>query len=318
MATETTTTLSNNLPTEYYDRKLLDNLKHKLQYVPLGIPKPLPRNNGKLIQWLRYDILSSDTTAISEGVVPTEEALTTRTTTATISQYGNFVKIADLLDLTAIDPVAENALEELSAQAALTLDTLCRDELTGNLPNQFANNKASLADTGSSDVMTSKEILKATITLRADRVMPHESGNYVAVLSPESIGDLMNDENVGSWVDLVKYTQGNVNKAFNGEVGMLFGCRILESQNNSSTTSGTLGSAEVFSSPVLGRGCFGTVRLDNRNVSTYVKSAGSAGTADPLNQISTVGYKIHGFVAKYLKDAGTNDRGVQIRSGTSY
>jgi hypothetical protein len=42
------------------------------------------------------------------------------------------------------------------------------------------------------------------------------------------------------------------------------------------------------------------VNLDGGNTRIITKGLGSAGTADPLDQIATAGYKINGFASKTL------------------
>lgn len=69
----------------------------------------------------------------------------------------------------------------------------------------------------------------------------------------------------------------------------------------------------VASTLVFGRDAYGVVSMDNANVQSIVKPAGSAGTADPLNQASTVGWKINNFGAKLLEPGWM----VQILHGIS-
>lgn len=291
-----------------------------LQLYPLGVKTSLPKGYGTQVKWVRYSRLNASTTPLTEGVPPTETNLVTTNVTATVSQYGDFVKITDLLDMTAIDDVVKGALERLGKQGALTIDTLCRDELDGSLPNQFCNNKTSLATTGVNDVFTAKEALKGVITLKKDLVGPHTGNDYIIVAHSAALGDMMNDTNIGSWVDLNKYIEPSKMRPFNGELGKVYGARVLESQNISSTTTGTLGGARVYSNLLLGSECFGVVNLDSEAVKTFVKPQGSAGSLDPLDQVGTVGWKALGFVAKYLggTSAGTSDLGVRIRGGSAF
>lgn len=319
MATNTSLTLTANLPSEYYRKVLLSIMDETLQFYPLGTKCPLPKNSGKVAKWLVYSKLSAATTALTEGVPPSDTALTTGNTTATISQYGSYTKISDLLEAVAIDPVVKSAMERMGKQGSLTIDTLCRNELDSNLPNQFANSKANLAATGVNDVVTAKEFLKAAITLQKDSVGPHTGTDYIAVIHPANLGDLQNDTNVGSWVDLNKYIEPGAKRPFNGEAGKVYQVRILMSQNVSSTTTDTLSSATVYSCPVLGEECFGVVSLDAKNISTFVKPAGSGGSLDPLNQVGTVGWKALGFVPKYLGAVNSGpDRGVRVRAGSAF
>lgn len=63
---------------------------------------------------------------------------------------------------------------------------------------------------------------------------------------------------------------------------------------------GTSG-APVAATLIFGDKAYGVVDLDSRNVHTIVKPRGSAGTSDPLDQVSTVGWKVNGFTAKLLQ-----------------
>ncbi len=57
----------------------------------------------------------------------------------------------------------------------------------------------------------------------------------------------------------------------------------------------------VAATLVFGRNSYGVVSLDEDNVRSIIKPAGSAGTADPLEQASTVGWKVDGFGTKLLE-----------------
>ena len=58
----------------------------------------------------------------------------------------------------------------------------------------------------------------------------------------------------------------------------------------------------VASTVVFGRNAYGCVDVEgNGNVHTLVKPAGSGGSSDPLDQITTVGWKVAGFAAKVLQ-----------------
>lgn len=322
MAINTSSSMSSNLEV-YYQKRLLDRLTKTLVMEPLGVDSlNVPQGRGAQANWLRYaerHVTSTSSFLLAEGVVPTDSSITTGNITATVSQYGNYAIVTDLLDWTARDPVKNSVMDVLSDEAAELVDSLIITNLDSNLPDQFANGKGSLAATGASDVMTVKEALKARVTLRKNYVPAHESGMYVCVLHPTSEGDLLNDTNAGSLLDIYKYTKSET--LMNGEVGKAFGCRFLMSQNITSTSSGTLGGATVYFNKFLGKGCFGVVRLGSSNVEMKMKSSGDPGnTSDPLDQINTIGYKLKGFVVKYLGGSGnqTSDRGLNIKAGSAY
>jgi N4-gp56 family major capsid protein len=81
----------------------------------------------------------------------------------------------------------------------------------------------------------------------------------------------------------------------------MYGMRFVVSDK---MTNQTKALTEVYQNYVIGEEAFGVIKLDNKLVSMKIKKHGSAGANDPLDQFATVGYKINGFVAKYL-DSGS-------------
>lgn len=65
-------------------------------------------------------------------------------------------------------------------------------------------------------------------------------------------------------------------------------------------TGGSAGGKPVYSTIILGADAYGVTTLED-NLETIVKPLGSAGSADPLNQRATMGWKAH-FLAKILED----------------
>jgi len=258
----------------------------------------------------------TDGQTLVEGTVPDDTALSSVNVTSTIVQYGNYTKLTDLISTVAIDPVAKSAIDILGYNAALKTDTVIRDHLDGEGATQYANAKTALSDVGTGDLLKAKEFLKAATTLKSNAVPTRSDGCYTAVCHPAVLYDVMNDTATGSWIDINKYTDRE--HAYKGEVGKAYGVRVIESQNMSSVAEGTSGSATVFNTLVLGENCFAIIELSGQNLKTFIKQAGSAGTADPLDQVSTVGYKMT-FAVQYLggSDAFDTDRLIKIKSGTA-
>ena len=85
------------------------------------------------------------------------------------------------------------------------------------------------------------------------------------------------------------------------EVGRLFGVRLVETTEAKIFEGAGASGADVASVIVLGQYAYGVTSLKGAKPRVIVKPAGSAGTADPLDQISTVGWKMDGFGAKLLQ-----------------
>lgn len=66
------------------------------------------------------------------------------------------------------------------------------------------------------------------------------------------------------------------------------------------STEGSLASSKHHSL-IFGADAYGTVDIaGSGSMQSIIKPAGSAGSADPLNQISTVGCKVMAYTAKVL------------------
>jgi N4-gp56 family major capsid protein len=306
MATSTTITNSANLPVEYYERKLLSTLEPRLVLQPLGKRQKLPRGNGKQVKWLRYAAIAESTTPLTEGTPPSEIAFSTSNVTSAISQYGQFSKVSDLLSMTAIDPVLENLSERFGVAAAKTIESLIVAELDAEAADQFAAGAAGVGSVAAGDNLDHIELIKAMVSQKEAFIDPHESGQYVAVIHPKAEFDLLSDTQVGSFQDINKYVGGSdgQRKLLNGEIGRMYGMRILVSDKMSVDAGAGAAGIDVYSSYLIGEEAFGTVWLDGSSVEMKVKRHGSAGANDPLDQFATVGYKLKGYATKYL-DSGS-------------
>ena len=294
----------------YYDKKLLDRLKKTLVFHGLGTPKDLPANNGKLVQWHRRSLLGANTSNLSEGVVPSPISLSATSITAQLSQYGDFTQTSDLISMTSIDDEIEAAVDDLSYRAQLTLDTLDRNLLDGGTNVQFANGKGALSAVGSTDTFTLSEARKAQRNLLASDVKPFNGSDFMGVIHPNTAYDIMSDTQVGGWNEMNTYV--TTDNRINGEIGKFAGIRFAQSTNVSFTATGTSGSANVYSTHVLGAGAWGTINFDG-GVHVIVKKGGEQDTSNPLNQYSTVGYKL-----TYANSFLDQNRQVTVKVGSGF
>ena len=98
------------------------------------------------------------------------------------------------------------------------------------------------------------------------------------------------------WVDAHKYA--NPTNLYTGELGEIAGVRFVESTEAKvwkDASCPKIGSTDnhygVFGTLILGKNAYGVTEVTGGGLQTIVKPKGSAGTADPLDQRSTVGWK---------------------------
>lgn len=190
--------------------------------------RPIPKNNGKTIEFRRFDRLPKALKPITEGVTPDGNKLNVIPLTAQVEQYGDYVAVSDVLELTAIDPVLVEANKALANQAAVTLDTITREVLVAGTNKMFAPKEdgtevALRADVTSDCALTPAVIRKAVNKLKRQNA-PMIDGSYVAIIHPDISCDLQGNE---EWIEAHKYAQPE--NIFNGEIGRMAGCRFIES-----------------------------------------------------------------------------------------
>ncbi len=303
MATMVTTTsaLSPTMQT-YYDRKLLEWAKTRLVYANYAQKRSIPKNNGKEVQFRKWELFTPnpDAQTLTEGVTPDAQSLSMTEIKATVKQYGSYVEVSDLLDMTALDNVISDASELLGEQLGNVMDMIVRDVMHSTTNVQFANGKVSASAIAASDVLTVDEIRKAVRTLKLNkaRQFTRKGGkpHFMCICDPSATYDLQSDP---LWQDVSKYS--NAEQIYAGEIGRLFGVVFVESTNEMVVNNGTVDVHDTF---VFGADSYGTIDIAGSGaVKAIVKPHGSAGTADPLDQRATVGAKIAAFTAAVLNPA---------------
>jgi N4-gp56 family major capsid protein len=270
----------------YYDKRLLTRLEKELHFDQFGQKKTLPKGSGRTITFTRYTNFVANTSPLTEAQTPTGLELASTQIPCIPLQYGDFVTLSDYLIGESIDPVIEGALDVLQYRAALSIDTIIRNTLDGNVTKQFANKVANEASVAG--VMLASEIRRAVYALR--NVAARRIGNsYPTIISPAQSFDLQSENATGSWLDLNKYT--TTGPTYKGEIGSIYGARIVESPNVYVHTGAGSGSVDVHQAYMFSQEAYGLVELAGNNLKTIIKQLGSAGSADPLDQRSTVGYK---------------------------
>ena len=280
----------------YYEKRLLDQAEPLLVHDQFGDKYPIPANNGKTIEFRKYESLPKATEPLTEGVTPNAQALTVTPMTATVKQYGGWAAITDVLQLTAIDNNITQATKVLASQAGRTLDTVTREVLAGGTNVLYC---PKIATDGTETAVTARASLDATCLLTVKQVFraaailkaanaPKINGDYVAIIHPYVAYDLMMAAG-DAWMDVHKYTSPE--NIYNGEIGKLGGVRFVETTEAKIVSNKATSPINIFCTLFLGADAYGKTKVEGSGLEVIVKQKGSSGSADPLNQRSSVGWK---------------------------
>ena len=281
------TTLLDGLSAEmktFYDMTLIDEATSNLVHDQFGQKRPIPKNGGKTIEFRKFAPLAKALTPITEGVTPDGKSLEVSTITAEVAQYGDYITQSDVLELTSLDNTILEATKLLGRQAGVTLDTVVRDVLHSGTNVTYCSKADGTAVTSREGLdntcqLTVKMVQKVVAKLRAQNA-PTIGGKYVAIIHPYVAYDLMRDP---EWIDAHKYAKPD--NLYEGEIGEIAGVRFVQ------TTEAKVYEGGVFGSLFMGEGAYGVTEITGGGLQTIVKQKGSAGTADPLDQRSSVGWK---------------------------
>lgn len=281
----------------------------------------LPRGAGKIVKWSRYKNRNLGA-ELTEGSAPSPLALSGVNVTATLTQLGGYAQASDLFQMTSIDPNLVEYTKVLADEAAFSVDTYILRQLIGltggsisstdvivpaassqitrnGLLMKYFNDRLLISGVVAANVITLDEVRQCVRNLRKLNVPPYSDGYYVGVIHPQAAFDLMGDTATGGWIDWQKYTSPDV--MYKGEIGKAEGVRFIESTNMHFHSSGAGASTSAYYTPIFGPDAFGVVEVggEGGGPKMIMKQPGDSDTSNPLNQWSTVGWKIT-FAARVL------------------
>lgn len=279
----------------YYNRELLRTFEPELVHLQFGDEHRMPENSGLVMNMRKIIPLEANTNTLSEGEPGESVMLTETEVTVRLEQYGEYARCTDKLDLSHLDMNILRKTKLFGDAGARSIDAVVREELATCTNVIYAGGKTSRSALTSADKLTTKELRKAVRKLKKAHAQTF-GGYYIAIVGPDTFYDLQDDE---TFVAVSRYQDKEA--VYTGEIGRLFGCRIVETTEAKVFEGAGASGADVASVIVLGQYAYGYTSFKGAKPRVIVKPAGSAGTSDPLDQISTVGWKMDGFGVKMLQ-----------------
>lgn len=318
----------------YYDKVFLERLEKNLVYDKYGEQRPLPENSGGTVLW--HQLLNPSVGyALGDGSVPAASAVSTRRVSATPIQYADLKSISDQVDRTAVNPVVDETVKALGYGAALTKDTLVGQQIgfqgdastgvtgaasatipsvnsqgfpvidgnTGTVywPTGTNGVAGPLAQGTFSSQAQISHIRKAVTHLKKMAAMTWDDGNFRGIIHPIVSDHIRSDSTFPTWM---AYTN-RASALDKGKLGVIERVLFEESPNaftatvNASAWSASYvsGGGTLYGTLICGRQAYGVTKLGGKDAK--VNMVTGADKADPLNQITLVGYKLY-MAAKVL------------------
>ena len=290
---DTQTTSPSSLSAEmktFYENTLIDMAEPKLVHDRFADKYPIPKNGGKTIEFRKYSPLAKATTPLTEGVTPSGNSLSVSNLTATVNQYGDYIKLSDMLELTAIDNNVVQSTKLLGSQSGRTLDTITREVINAGTnviyaPKSDGTEVLTRSELDNTCRLTVDVIFRAAAQLEAMNADGIDGESYVAIIHPYAAYDLMR---APEWVDIHKYSDPE--SIFKGEIGSIGNVRFVKSTEAKIWKDSTFPAGlAVFSTLVIGAHAYAVTDVTGGGLQHIVKQLGYGD--DPLNQRASVGWK---------------------------
>lgn len=285
------TTASSGIAPEiktFYDRTLLERMLPNLPFLKYGQKRPIPKGNGKTIEFRKFNSLEPAITPLTEGVPPTAKDLSVTAITATVKQYGDYVEVTDVLETTAYDPIITETVELEGEQAGETLNIVVRDELLDTTSVFNVGGGVDEDAITADNVLTADDVLKIQTIFRRNNIKPISNGYYLMFLAPEQAADIMRDP---LWRDVSKYANDAKNIE-EGEIGRLYKFKFIDTSLVEAKANTS--SVDIYSGLAMGKNAYGIVDIENGSKPKTIIKIGKeddGDKSDPLNQKSTIGWK---------------------------
>jgi N4-gp56 family major capsid protein len=334
----------------YYEKVGLERLLPRLRYVQAGDKKPLPKRSGRTVQWYRFRVRAAVTTNLTEMTVPSRGTISADSISATLIQRGGYVAFSDMVSLTAIDPMVEDAAALMGEEAARSIDRYVRDKVTFNvshdvqakssvvhgaatyrtsgagqrvwsgitpytggtweaafpmLHNKLRILQSALVSSFAASALTLRTIQHAAAFLESNNADTFSDGKFLGIIHPDNKYSIMTAAGFKTWNS---YTTPEL--MYKGEIGEIANTRFLMSSDApkillSGDTSGETATTSgwIYGTLIVGAGAYAVTEVDG-GFKVFVNEAGSAGAADPIQQINTAGWKWTGVARVLNKSAG--------------
>ena len=280
-----------------YDRILLSTAETDTVFLKYGVKKPIPARGGKSIEFRRFEriTITAGSYTLTEGTPPTVTQATISSVAGTISQYGQYSQLSDVLETQAFDPVIAEFARAYGMAMGEGLDIVVRNALSAATTLQYADTAHQVGTSGTGSVgsgnyLDAAELTELKRTLRRNGARAYADGKFICFVHPDNTKDLFEDPDISDSFQFAK-ERGEANPLFTGLLGDWMGIRFVETNNLRLRTSYGMSGADIYEVIMMGAEFYGISELSALSARTIIHPRGSGGHTDPLEQYSTVGWK---------------------------
>lgn len=223
MAMNTSQTLSADIR-EFLAKELLQLAQKHLRFENFADKLEFEKGSGKVWKAVRYERIALPLTTLEEGITPDGTSMSISQVTGVAEQWGQYITLTDVAELTLYHPVLRVAQERLALSYAETRDREIQRVLQAVSNVFYPGTVSARSGIGASDTISTAVIKKAVASLRNNGAMPIDGEYFGGVIDPSVEMDIIGDS---TFVPASQYS--NIKALFAGEVGIWMGVRWVRS-----------------------------------------------------------------------------------------
>lgn len=295
----------------YLDAKYLAHAQPVLVAAKFAQQRPIPANKGQQVKMRRALPFPLATTALTEGVKPTAQAIQYQDATFTLAQYGAYTPFTDVIQDTHEDPVLNDLVTLSGEQGGETIEKVLIGNIIGGSNVGFANGASRGAVNSKITLNVQRKATRALKSARAKKLTKMSNGSvnqgtkpieasFIALAHTDLEADI---RGITGFKSVAEY--GGMTQTCPEEIGSVEDVRYILTQNltpwtgasaggtpggNVLSTNGT--NADVYPVLYFGEDAFGCTALKGReSIDIKVMKPGEARFGDELGQWGSVGWK---------------------------
>lgn len=261
----TTSQLSPEVAT-YYEKVFLERAEYELVLKEGGQLRTHPVNEGRTVNFTRYEPMTIITDPLGEASNPVTCAITACTVSMTLSEYGVTTVHSKLNTLVSIDSGMKEKIELVGQNMGETLNRLVRSELQNG--TAYYPNGHLVTTLAAGDVLDACNIRMIVRQLELNKARAYKDGMFMGKTDPYSKYKLLGDS---TWINAKTYS--DVKDLYKGEMGELYQVRWLLNKDVSSGTEAAASAASTvvrFYTYVHGDNSFGVYDLAQDKPKLYI------------------------------------------------
>ena len=296
----------------YAEKELLKRATPFLVLERFGQSKPLPASSSKTMTFRRYSALDPTPTALTEGVTPGSQTMTSTDVPCVLTQYGSLITITDIIIDTHEDEVLNEAIEVLGEQAAQMIERMRYGVLRAGTNVVYANGATRAAVNTPITLAAQRRIVKALKRQNAEQITKvikstpawgteAVAKSYIGLIHPDMEADIRNmvgADGKSCFTPVEKY--GSMTP-YENEIGKVEDVRYLSStifapfidagaaKGLMTSTSGV--NADVYPALYIAANAYAIVALKGMFALTPMVVNPKPSDSDPLAQRGRVGWK---------------------------